>query len=115
MLPPRPNEESLGLEAATYYPLPNVMPLPSYSASGDRYWNDASSFQSSLESVDSLVESCWDPDDVSQVTSMPIEMVDSAVIKEHIQFLQRQARTAQRDEHAVRQQPSRTSDRRAYK
>jgi hypothetical protein len=113
--PPRPDEESVVSEAATYFPPPNAMPLPSRSPRSSRYWNDASSFQSSLESVDSLVESCWDPDDVSLVTSMPIELADSAVIKEHIQFLQRQARTTERDERAVRQQTARTSDRKGYK
>jgi hypothetical protein len=60
------------------------------------YWNDASSFQSSLESVDSLVESYWDPDDASEAALMPIAMEDFAVIDEHIQFLHRQARATER-------------------
>jgi hypothetical protein len=114
MLPPRPDEESLVSEAATYYPPPIVIPLPSRFARNKRYWNDSSSFQSSLESFDSLVESDWDPDDASQVTSMPIEMTDSAVIDEHILFLHRQARTTQHDERVVRQQTSRTSDRKGF-
>jgi hypothetical protein len=107
MLPPRPDEESLESKAVTYVPPQGVMPFRSTRSKW--YWNDASSFQSSLESVDSLVESYRDPDDANQATLMPIAMEDFAVIDEHIQFLHRQARATERvsrDEHAfVKQSP----------
>lgn len=111
MLPPRPDEESLESMAVTYVPPPGVMPFRSTWSQG--YWNDASSFQSSLESVDSLVESYWDPDDASEVALMPDAMEDFAVIGEHIQFLHRQARAterASRNERAFYQAMSRTTD-----
>ena len=87
------------------------MPFRSMRSLG--YWNDASSFQSSLESVDSLVESYWDPDDVSEVALMPNAMDDVAVIGEHIQFLHHQARATERssrNKHAFYQSMSRTDD-----
>jgi hypothetical protein len=105
MLPPRYDDESLVSEI-TYIPpsphpakvAPESPPPPSSSASKScttptrktrRLWNDYSSFQSSLESLDSLVESYWDPsDDCSQ--QMSFDMEPSAVMKEHLEFLRQQ-------------------------
>ena len=100
MLPPRPDEESIISEAYSYVPppTPDVIPPSRVAKSRHYHWYDGSSFQSSLESVDSLVESYWDPDDESQLSLVPIDMNPSAVIEEHIQFLQHQTRGSAREE-----------------
>jgi hypothetical protein len=113
MLPPRYDDESLVSEI-TYIPpsppakleLESPPPPSSTSASKSRtptqktrrLWNDYSSFQSSLESLDSLVESYWDPsDDCSQ--QMSFDMEPSAIMKEHLEFLRQQTC---RDHHVER-------------
>lgn len=105
MLPPRPDEDEFILsDTCTYIPPPTppdtVIPPSRVSQTRNHYWNDTSSFQSSLESVDSLVESYWDPsDDQSQLSCLvPVEMNPSFVIEEHISFLQHQAKEAAREE-----------------
>lgn len=101
MLPPRPDDDSLVSEI-TYIPPPDTVIPPSSVSKARQYtyrWNEVSSFQSSLESLDSLVESYWDPsDDQSQLSLVPIEMNPSAVIEEHMAFLQRQVKAAAREE-----------------
>jgi len=49
------------------------------------------SFAGSLESIDSLAESYWDPDDASQVTPIMTNLVrSSAFFSEHVHFLRDQ-------------------------
>lgn len=97
ILPPRQDEDSLVSER-TYIPPTHDMIPPSRIISKTRTSRRGdSSFQSSLESVDSLVESYWDPsDDQSQLSLVPIEMNPSAVIQEHMAFLERQANFEER-------------------
>lgn len=116
---PQGDEESFVSDLATYVPPPdlvmpeslaaidlprNVAAIPPVTTSRREQWSDNGSFQSSLESMDSLVDSCLDLDDMSQLTVPPIDMNPSAVIGEHISFLQRQTREAEREERAMSRQ-----------